>query len=160
MGVCGPFGRRVGGLGGCMSVGVYIGIVYIMPTIGGICVSCWLSVGPWGPGWGDVAQCIYHYNNRMNETWETPLQTPLNQGLFKDYSTWWGFSSFAVFVYTLYLCICNLYLHDLQLKIWFMTYLYQGLLKNVALDGVYGHFINHCICVYTVFVYLCECVCM
>ena len=36
-----------------MSVGVYIGIVYIMPTIG-ICVSCWVSVlvgfcGPFGP---------------------------------------------------------------------------------------------------------------
>ena len=26
-------------LGGCISVGVYIGIEYIMPTIGGICVS-------------------------------------------------------------------------------------------------------------------------
>ena len=39
-------------LGGCKSVGVYIGIVYIMPTIGGICVICWVSLGPSGPGYG------------------------------------------------------------------------------------------------------------
>ena len=56
---------------GCMSVDFYIGIVYIMPKIGGICVSCWVSVGPSGPGWGDVCQswlihwyCRYHTNER------------------------------------------------------------------------------------------------
>ena len=32
-----------------MSVGVFIGIVYIMLTIGGICVGWWMSVGPFGP---------------------------------------------------------------------------------------------------------------
>ena len=32
----GPLGP---GLGGCMSVSVYIGIVYIVPTIGGLYVS-------------------------------------------------------------------------------------------------------------------------
>ena len=37
-------------LGGCISIGVYIGIVYIKPTIGGICVICWVSFGPSGPG--------------------------------------------------------------------------------------------------------------
>ena len=67
LGVFGPFGPRVGRvvvcklvftwilyilcqqLGGCISVGVYIGIVYIMSTIGGICVICWVSLGPSGP---------------------------------------------------------------------------------------------------------------
>ena len=44
-----------------MSVGVYIGIVYIVPTIGGLYVSfsliggisksCLVSLGPSGPGW-------------------------------------------------------------------------------------------------------------
>ena len=32
-----------------MSVGIFIGIVYIMLTIGGICVGWWMSVGPFGP---------------------------------------------------------------------------------------------------------------
>ena len=32
--------------------GVYIGIEYIMPTIWGVCVICWVSLGPLGPGWG------------------------------------------------------------------------------------------------------------
>ena len=54
--VFGPFGPRVGG---CTSVGVYIGIVYIMPTIGGICVSFWVSLGPSGPGWEDVCQLVF-----------------------------------------------------------------------------------------------------
>ena len=35
----------LGVFGVCMSVGIYIGIVYIMPTIGGICVICWVSLG-------------------------------------------------------------------------------------------------------------------
>ena len=55
---------------GCMSVGVYIGIVYIMPTIGGICVCWWMSLGPSGQGWGHLCElvfshwyCIYHANN-------------------------------------------------------------------------------------------------
>ena len=60
LGVFGPFGPRVGSvvvcklvftlilyrlckqLGGCILVGVYIGIVYIMPTIGGLYVGCCL----------------------------------------------------------------------------------------------------------------------
>ena len=29
---------------GCMSVEVYIIIAYIMPTIGGICVGCWVQL--------------------------------------------------------------------------------------------------------------------
>ena len=39
-----------------MSVSVYIDIVYIVPTIGGlyvvcgISISCWVSLGPSGPG--------------------------------------------------------------------------------------------------------------
>ena len=35
-----------------MSVDVYISIVYIMPTIWGISISCWVSLplGPSGPG--------------------------------------------------------------------------------------------------------------
>ena len=37
-------------LGGCISVGVYIGIVYIMATIRGICVICWVSLGRSGQG--------------------------------------------------------------------------------------------------------------
>ena len=56
---------------------------------------------PWGSGWGDVAQ--YHYYNWMNETWKTPLLTPLNQGLFKDIAL------DGVFHLSLYLfihCIC------------------------------------------------------
>ena len=57
-----------------MSVGVYIGIVYILPTIGGLYVSCFLLVysnwgdtyklfgvfGPSGPSvWGVVCQLVY-----------------------------------------------------------------------------------------------------
>ena len=156
-----------------------------MPTIGGNVDKLVGVFGPFGPrvvglyvSWCLHWYCIYHANNwrdmckllvvcgplrprQLNE-WDlrNSITDTLEPRAFQRYSTWWGFSSFAVFVYTLYLCICNLYLHDLQLKIWFMTSLYQGLLKNVALNGVYGHFINHCICVYTVFVYLCECICM
>ena len=33
-----------------MLVVVYISIVYIMPTIWGISISCWVSLGPSGPG--------------------------------------------------------------------------------------------------------------
>ena len=33
---------------------VYISIVYIMPTIWGISISCWVSLGPSGPGFGVV----------------------------------------------------------------------------------------------------------
>ena len=41
--VCVPFGPRVGG---CMSVGVYIGIVYILPTIGGYMSVCvYIAIG-------------------------------------------------------------------------------------------------------------------
>ena len=32
--------------------------------------------------------------------------------------------------------------------------MHQGLFKNIACHKVYWHFISHCICVYTVFVYL------
>ena len=39
-------------LGGCMLVVVYISIVYIMPTIWGISISCSVSLGPSGPGLG------------------------------------------------------------------------------------------------------------
>ena len=35
-----------------MLVVVYISIVYIMPTIWGISISCWVSLGPSGPGLG------------------------------------------------------------------------------------------------------------
>ena len=35
-----------------MQVVLYISIVYIMSTIGGISISCWVSLGPSGPGWG------------------------------------------------------------------------------------------------------------
>ena len=77
LGAVGPFGPRVGRvvvcklvftwilyilcqqLGGCISFGVYIGIVYIMPTILGICVSCWVSVGASGQGWGGVCQLVF-----------------------------------------------------------------------------------------------------
>ena len=72
-----------------MSVGVYIGIVYIVPTIGGLYVSCcfhhivcimltiggigiifWMSLGPLGQCYGGFYvswclkwYCIYHANN-------------------------------------------------------------------------------------------------
>ena len=35
---------------GCISVEIYIWIVYIMPKNWGICVICWVSFGPSGPG--------------------------------------------------------------------------------------------------------------
>jgi len=37
-------------LGGCVSVEVHIDIVIIMATIGEVCVICWVSLGPSGPG--------------------------------------------------------------------------------------------------------------
>ena len=51
-------------LGGCISVGVYIGIVYIMATIRGICVSCRLRVVlgvcvPFGPWMGGVCKLVF-----------------------------------------------------------------------------------------------------
>ena len=39
-------------LGGCIYVALYISIVCIMPTIGGISISCWVSLGPSGPEQG------------------------------------------------------------------------------------------------------------
>ena len=37
-------------LGGGVSVEVHIDIVIIMATIGEVCVICWVSLGPSGPG--------------------------------------------------------------------------------------------------------------
>ena len=42
----------MGRVGGCVSVGVYIGIVYIVPKIGGLYVSCSLH-----------QYCMYNANN-------------------------------------------------------------------------------------------------
>ena len=39
-------------LGGCIYVALYISIVCIMPTIEGISISCWVSLGPSGPEQG------------------------------------------------------------------------------------------------------------
>ena len=50
LGVFGPYGPRVQGVV-CQLV-FNIGIVYIMPTIGGIRISCWVSLGPSGPEQG------------------------------------------------------------------------------------------------------------
>ena len=33
-------------IGGCISVGDYIEIGYMLPTIRGVCTSCYVSVGP------------------------------------------------------------------------------------------------------------------
>ena len=33
-------------IGGCISVGDYIEIRYMLPTIWGVCTSCYVSVGP------------------------------------------------------------------------------------------------------------------
>ena len=33
-------------IGGCISVGDYIEIGYMLPTIQGVCTSCYVSVGP------------------------------------------------------------------------------------------------------------------
>ena len=33
-------------IGGCISVGDYIEIGYMLPTIWGVCTSCYVSVGP------------------------------------------------------------------------------------------------------------------
>ena len=43
-------------IGGCISVGEYIEIGYMLPTIRGVCTSCWVSVGP---GWGMFVIWIY-----------------------------------------------------------------------------------------------------
>ena len=50
LGVFGPYGPRVRGVV-CQLV-FNIGIVYIMPTIGGISISCWVFLGPLGQGYG------------------------------------------------------------------------------------------------------------
>ena len=75
VGVCGPFGPWVGNdcqsdicisivyiiptIGECMSVGEYIDIGYILPTIRGVCRNWWVSVGPSGPGWEMIVSRIY-----------------------------------------------------------------------------------------------------
>ena len=46
----------LGVFGVCISVGIYIGIVYIRPTIGGIYVIHWVS---FGPGLGVVCQLVF-----------------------------------------------------------------------------------------------------
>ena len=66
LGVCGPLGSYVENvcqldicisivyiiptIGECMSVGEYIDIGYILPTIRGVSRRCWVSVGPSGLG--------------------------------------------------------------------------------------------------------------
>ena len=75
LGVCGPFRPWVGNvcqldicisivyiiptIGECMSVGEYIDIGYILPTIRGVCRNWWVSVGPSGPGWEMFVSRIY-----------------------------------------------------------------------------------------------------
>ena len=110
LGVFGPFGPRVGG---CVSVGVYIGIVYIMPTIG-ICVSCWVSVvvgfcgpfGPWVGGFmsiGVYISIVYIMPTIGCVRHENIITDSLQPRAFQKYSTWWGLLPLH---HSLYLCIC------------------------------------------------------